>query len=109
MEIEQTDQQFLFTYCDMYGNINKCVHTDLLNYRMKSVRKRHPELKLASPHKLCHTTLAKKYGVTVEDISNGLIHSNLEATGTYLNNDKVAPLTPADDALNHLMQNAGRE
>lgn len=60
MEIEQTDQQFLFTYCDMYGNINKCVHTDLLNYRMKSVRKRHPELKLASPHKLCHTTLAKK-------------------------------------------------
>lgn len=111
LEIEQTDQQFLFTYCDMHGNINKCVHTDFLNYRMKSVRKRHPELKPASPHKLRHTsaTLAKKYGMTVEDISNGLTHSNLETIGTYLNNDKVVPLTPADYALNHLMQNAGGE
>ncbi|XUB30080.1 hypothetical protein IGJ66_002404 [Enterococcus sp. DIV0176] len=47
--------------------------------------------------------------MTVEDISNGLTHSNLETTGTYLNNDEVVPLTPADYALNHLMQNAGGE
>ncbi|EPH90429.1 hypothetical protein D922_02988 [Enterococcus faecalis 06-MB-DW-09] len=60
--------------------------TDFLNFRMKSVKKRHPELKPASPHKLRPTsaTLAKKYGMTMEDISNGLTHSNLETTGTYL-------------------------
>lgn len=60
--------------------------------KMKSVRRRHPELAPASPHKLRHTgaTLAKQAGVSLEAISEALTHSDKEITKTYVNiKDKV--------------------
>jgi len=59
---------------------------------MKSVRRRHPELAPASPHKLRHTgaTLAKQAGVSLEAFSEALTHSDKEITKTYVNiKDKV--------------------
>ena len=60
--------------------------------KMKSVRRRHPELAPASPHKLRHTgaTLAKQAGVSLEAFSEALTHSDKEITKTYVNiKDKV--------------------
>lgn len=90
--LKQTRKQFVFTYNDRANNINLPLHTDYLNYRMKSVRKRHPELSPASPHKLRHTgaTLAKQAGISLETISEALTHSDKEVTKTYVNTiDKV--------------------
>ena len=90
--LKQTQKQFVFTYNDRMNNINLPLHTDYLNYRMKSVRKRHPELSPASPHKLRHTgaTLAKQAGISLETISEALTHSDKEITKTYVNTiDKV--------------------
>ena len=90
--LRQTQKQFVFTYNDRTNNINLPLHTDYLNYRMKSVRKRHPELAPASPHKLRHTgaTLAKQAGISLEAISEALTHSDKEITKTYVNTkDKV--------------------
>lgn len=90
--LKQTQKQFVFTYNDRTNNINLPLHTDYLNYRMKSVRKRHPELSPASPHKLRHTgaTLAKQAGISLETISEALTHSDKEITKTYVNTiDKV--------------------
>ena len=44
---------------------------------MKTIRKRHPELTHATPHKLRHAgaTLAKQAGMSLETISEALIHS----------------------------------
>ena len=41
---------------------------------MNSVKRRHPKLKHATPHKLRHTgaTLAKKAGISLEAISEAL-------------------------------------
>lgn len=85
--IRQSPKQFVFTYNDRTNNINKPLHTDYLNYRMKSVRKRHPELPPASPHKLRHTgaTLAKQAGVSLDAISEALTHSDKQITKIYVN------------------------
>lgn len=48
-------EQFVFTYIDTKGNINKPLHADYLNNKMKSIKKRHKELSHATPHKLRHT------------------------------------------------------
>ena len=59
---------------------------------MKSVRRRHPELPPASPHKLRHTgaTLARQAGTSLNAISEALTHSDKEITKTYVNiKDKV--------------------
>lgn len=45
-EIEQTEEQLLFTFFDDKGNINQRLHTDYLNYRMKSIERRHKHLTL---------------------------------------------------------------
>ena len=85
-------EQFIFTYIDTRGNINKPLHSDYLNNKMKSIRKRHPELTHATPHKLRHTgaTLAKQAGMSLEAISEALTHSDKEITKTYVNTkDKV--------------------
>ena len=90
--LRQTQKQFVFTYNDRTNNINLPLHIDYLNYRMKSVRRRHPELAPASPHKLRHTgaTLAKQAGVSLEAFSEALTHSDKEITKTYVNiKDKV--------------------
>ena len=85
--LRQTQKQFVFTYNDRSNNINLPLHTGYLNYRMNSVRRRHPELSPASPHKLRHTgaTLARKSGVPLEIISEALTHSDKQITKTYVN------------------------
>lgn len=102
--LRQTQKQFVFTYNDRTNNINLPLHIDYLNYRMKSVRRRHPELALASPHKLRHTgaTLAKQAGVSLEAISEALTHSNKEVTKTYVNTKDIVNQTVGDIAFRSL-------
>jgi len=97
-------QFLLITYIDTKGNANSCLHTDYLNYRMKSVRKRHPELAPASPHKLRHTgaTLAKQAGLSLEAISEALTHSDKEVTKTYVNTKYTVNQTVGDIAFRSL-------
>ena len=90
--IIQTPDQYVFTYIDTKGNVNSCLHADYLNNKMKSVKRRHPELAHATPHKLRHTgaTLAKQARTSMEAISEALTHSDKEITKTYVNiKDKV--------------------
>lgn len=107
LNIKQTRDQFLFTYCDRQGNLNQRLHTDYLNYRMKSIHRRHPNLKSCSPHKLRHTTatLAKLHGMSLEKISEALTHSNLGTTRVYVNASNVVTLTPANFAYDNLNKN----
>lgn len=102
--LRQTQKQFVFTYNDRTNNINLPLHIDYLNYRMKSVRRRHPELAPASPHKLRHTgaTLAKQAGVSLEAISEALTHSNKEVTKTYVNTKDIVNRTVGDIAFQSL-------
>lgn len=102
--LRQTQKQFVFTYNDRANNINLPLHTDYLNYRMKSVRKRHPELAPASPHKLRHTgaTLAKKAGVSLETISEALTHSDKQVTKIYVNTADTVNQTVGEIAFRNL-------
>ena len=102
--LRQTQKQFVFTYNDRTNNINLPLHIDYLDYRMKSVRRRHPELAPASPHKLRHTgaTLAKQAGVSLEAISEALTHSNKEVTKTYVNTKDIVNRTVGDIAFRSL-------
>ena len=102
--LRQTQKQFVFTYNDRTNNINLPLHIDYLNYRMKSVRRRHPELAPASLHKLRHTgaTLAKQAGVSLEAISEALTHSNKEVTKTYVNTKDIVNRTVGDIAFRSL-------
>ena len=102
--LKQTQKQFVFTYNNRTNNINLPLHTDYLNYRMKSVRQRHPELAPASPHKLRHTgaTLAKQAGISLEAISEALTHSDKEITKTYVNTKDKVNQTVGDIAFRSL-------
>ena len=102
--IRQSQKQFVFTYNDRTNNINRPLHTDYLNYRMKSVRKRHPELPPASPHKLRHTgaTLAKQAGVSLEAISKALTHSDKQITKMYVNTADTVNQTVSEVAFRNL-------
>lgn len=102
--IIQTDKQLVFTYIDTRGNVNKPLHNDYLNYRMKSIKKRHPELAHATPHKLRHTgaTLAKQAGTSLEDISNALTHSDTFTTKTYVNTSNIVPMAAGEIAYRNL-------
>ena len=102
--LRQTQKQFVFTYNNRANNINLPLHVDYLNYRMKSVRHRHPELAPASPHKLKHTdaTLAKLTGVSLEEISEALTHSDKEITKTYVNTKDKVNQTVGDIAFRSL-------
>ncbi len=102
--LRQTQKQFVFTYNDRTNNINLPLHTDYLNYRMKSVRKRHPELAPASPHKLRHTgaTLAKRAGVSLETISEALTHSDKQITKMYVNTADTVDQTVGEIAFRNL-------
>ena len=97
-------EQFVFTYIDTRGNINKPLHADYLNNKMKSIRKRHKELAHASPHKLRHTgaTLAKQAGVPLEAISEALTHSDKEITKTYVNTKDIVNQTVGEIAFRNL-------
>ena len=102
--LHQTQKQFVFTYNDRSNNINLPLHVDYLNYRMKSVRRRHPELTPASPHKLRHTgaTLAKQAGYSLEDISEALTHSDKQITKAYVNTKDIVNRTVGDIAFRSL-------
>lgn len=97
-------KQLLFTYNDRSNNINIPLHSDYLNHRMKSVRRRHPELAPASPHKLRHTgaTLAKKAGISLDAISEALTHSDKEVTKTYVNTPDRVNQTAGEIAFRNL-------
>ena len=97
-------KQFVFTYIDTRGNINKPLHADYLNNKMKSIKKRHKELAHATPYKLRHTgaTLAKQAGVSLEAISEALTHSNKEVTKTYVNTKDIVNRTVGDIAFRSL-------
>ncbi|HGJ3823484.1 TPA: tyrosine-type recombinase/integrase [Streptococcus pneumoniae] len=97
-------EQFIFTYIDTKGNINKPLHSDYLNNKMNSVKRRHPKLKHATPHKLRHTgaTLAKKAGMSLEAISEVLTHSDTITTKTYVNASNIVPLSAGQVAYQHL-------
>lgn len=71
---------------------------------MKTIRKRHPELTHATPHKLRHTgaTLAKKAGMSLEAISEALTHSDTVTTKTYVNTSNIVPLSTGQVAYQHL-------
>lgn len=89
--IRQTNNQFVFIYNDRKNNVNIVLHIDYLNYRMNSIRRRHPDLAPASPHKLRHTgaTLAKKAGRSLAEISEALTHSDQSITKTYINTKAI--------------------
>lgn len=105
-EIEQTEEQLLFTFFDNKGNINQRLHTDYLNYRMKSIERRHKHLTHATPHKLRHTgaTLAKQSGVALEQISEALTHSDTNITRTYVNTPSVIQMPIGEIAYRKLSQ-----
>ncbi|CYW73486.1 TPA: site-specific integrase [Streptococcus suis] len=97
-------EQFVFTYIDTKGNINKPLHADYLNNKMKTIKKRHPKLTHATPHKLRHTgaTLAKKAGMSLEAISEALTHSDTLTTKTYVNTSNIVSLSAGHVAYQHL-------
>ncbi|MBK0348465.1 site-specific integrase [Aerococcaceae bacterium zg-ZJ1578] len=99
-------EQFVFTYIDTKGNINKPLHSDYLNNKMKTVRRRHKELTHATPHKLRHTgaTLAKQAGMSLEAISEALTHSDTSTTQIYVNTSNVIPMAVGEYALNSIKQ-----
>ncbi len=99
-------EQFVFTYIDTKGNVNKPLHVDYLNNKMKTIRKRYPELAHATPHKLRHTgaTLAKEAGMSLEAISEALTHSDTGTTQNYVNTSNVVPMAVGEFALKSLKQ-----
>lgn len=105
--IEQTEEQLVFTYIDRKGNINQPLHTDYLNYRMKSIERRHKHLAHATPHKLRHTgaTLARQSGTSLEQISEALTHSDTTITKTYVNTPNVIKMPVGEIAYRKLAQN----
>lgn len=102
--IIQSDEQYVFTYIDMKGNVNSPLHSDYLNNKMKSVKHRHKELTHATPHKLRHTgaTLAKQAGTSLEAISEALTHSDTLTTKTYVNTSNVIPMAVGEIAYRNL-------
>lgn len=102
--IVQSDEQYVFTYIDMKGNVNSPLHSDYLNNKMKSVKRRHKELTHATPHKLRHTgaTLAKQAGTSLEAISEALTHSDTLTTKTYVNTSNVIPMAVGEIAYRSL-------
>jgi phage integrase family integrase/recombinase len=102
--IIQSDEQYVFTYIDTQGNVNSPLHSDYLNNKMKSVKRRHKELTHATPHKLRHTgaTLAKQAGTSIETISEALTHSDTITTKTYVNTSNVIPMAVGEIAYRSL-------
>ncbi len=102
--IEQTPEQLVFTYMDRKGNINQPLHTDYLNYRMKTIERRNKHLTHATPHKLRHTgaTLARQSGTSLEQISEALTHSDTNITKTYVNTPNVIKMPVGEIAYRKL-------
>lgn len=71
---------------------------------MNSIRRRHTELSPAYPHKLRHTgaTLARRAGVSLEEISEALTHSDKQVTKTYFNTTDTVNQTVGEIAFRNL-------
>lgn len=71
---------------------------------MNTIRRRHPELPPASPHKLRHTgaTLARRAGTSLNAISEALTHSDTITTKTYVNTSNVIPMAVGEIAFRNL-------
>jgi len=102
--IRQNEKQFVFTYNDRKNGINVPLHIDYLNHRMNTIRRRHPELPPASPHKLRHTgaTLARRAGTSLNAISEALTHSDIQITKTYVNTTETVNQTAGEIAFRSL-------
>ena len=100
--IIQSDEQYVFTYIDMKGNVNSPLHSDYLNNKMKSVKHRHKELTHATPHKLLYTTLAKQAGMSLEAISKALTHNDTVTTKTYVNTSNIVPMAVGEISYRNL-------
>ena len=103
-------EQFVFTYIDTKGNVNKPLYADYLNNKMKTIRKRYPELAHATPHKLRHTgaTLTKEAGVSLEDISEAFTHSDKQITKMYVNTADTVNQTIGEIAFRNLKYDSGK-
>ena len=88
---------YLYRYKE---NINKPLHSDYLNNKMKSIRKRHKELAHATPHKLRHTGATA--GTSIEAISEALTHSETGTTQIYVNTSNVIPMAVGEIAYRNL-------
>ena len=102
--IKQNEKQFVFTYNNRKNGINVPLHIDYLNHRMNTIRRRHPELPPASPHKLRHTgaTLARRAGTSLNAISEALTHSDIQITKTYVNTTETVNQTAGEIAFRSL-------
>lgn len=102
--IIQVEDQYVFTYIDSKGNVNSRLHADYLNNKMKTVKRRHPELTHATPHKLRHTgaTLARLSGASIETISEALTHSDTNTTKYYVNTSNIVPMAVGEIAYRNL-------
>ena len=102
--IKQNEKQFVFTYNNRKNGINVPLHIDYLNHRMNTIRRRHPELPPASPHKLRHTgaTLARRAGISLNAISEALTHSDIQITKTYVNTTETVNQTAGEIAFRSL-------
>lgn len=109
-KIRQTEKQFVFTAEDNKGGINRPLHIDYLNYRMKRLEKRYPELTHATPHMLRHTgaTLARKAGISLEEISEALTHSDTRTTQVYVNTPDTIRVTAGEVAYNIAKNDSGK-
>ncbi|WP_082232232.1 site-specific integrase [Paucilactobacillus hokkaidonensis] len=94
-DIEQNDDQLVFTFTNSKGEINQPVIPEYLNNRLNTIKKHHPELAKTHPHALRHTfaTLAKEGGATMEDISKALTHSDEKTTRLYVDEPNVVDLS----------------
>ncbi len=91
---EQNEEQLLFTYTKPSGEVNAPLHTDYLNYRINTLKRRHKHLAHLTPHKLRHTfaTLARQGGADLSQISEALTHSEISTTKIYVNTPTVVNL-----------------
>ncbi|EOZ5987568.1 tyrosine-type recombinase/integrase [Enterococcus faecium] len=110
LNIEQTPEQYVFTYHRPNGEINSPLHTDYLNQRIKTLRGRHKHLAHLTPHKLRHTfaTIAKQGGADINKISEALTHSDLSTTKIYVNTPNVVNLDVYNAFDNALKQITSR-
>lgn len=87
-------KQFVFTYTNSRGEINQPVHPFYLNSRLKSIHKRHPNLRKTHPHALRHTvaTVLSEAGMSLDDISKALTHSDTRTTKIYVDAPNIVNL-----------------
>lgn len=75
--------------------MNIPAHIDYLNYCLRLIRNRHPELTETTLHKLRYafSPLAREGGATIAQISQALIYSDIKTTEIYVNTPNVVDLS----------------